>query len=109
MQVDLTHIPAGIYAFVSVLFTSPIITSVVMYFLNRRKTDAEIDGIIGNSYKELLEAYKEERSILTKEMETLRKQQTVYMENSNEFLKSKRELERKIEELTVQFFAQALS
>lgn len=99
MHIDLSTLPAGVYAFGVVVFTSPLITSVVMYFLNRNKVNAEVEGIIGHNYRELLDAYKEERSLLSKEMENLRTQQTVYMENSNEVLRTNRQLQVEVKSL----------
>lgn len=99
MQLNLQDVPNGFWALVSLLMGSPIITSVVLFFLNKKKTNAETENVIGNSYKELLDAYKEERSIISKEMETMRNQQTAYLENSNELLKSNRILTREVNEM----------
>lgn len=99
MQLNLQDVPNGFWALVSLLMGSPIITSVVLFFLNKKKTNAETENVIGNSYKELLDAYKEERSIISKEMETMRNQQTAYLENSNELLKSNRILSREVNEM----------
>jgi len=99
MQVNLNEVPIGAWSLMGMLLASPVITSITMFFLNKKKTQAEVDNIIGKSYYDLLQAYKEERELMAGEMETFRKQQTTYMENANELIKSNRMLREDIGKL----------
>lgn len=86
----LKEIPSGIY-----VMTAAIVT----FFLYRNKNKAEIDNIIGKSYYDLLNAYKDDREMMSKEMETLRVQQIRYMENSTELIRQNSVLGKEIKQL----------
>lgn len=99
MDYSLADIPPGLWTGVAILCSSPLVVAIVLAIINRKKTEAEIGTIIGAAYSELLNAHKEERLLMVGEMSAMRNQQTVYMENVNELLKSNRLLSVEIEKL----------
>lgn len=86
----ISSIPSGIYV---------ILAAIVTFLLYRSKNKAEVDNIIGKSYYDLLNAYKDDREMMSKEMETLRVQQIKYMENSTELIKQNSVLGKEIKQL----------
>lgn len=76
------------WGFITVIVSSPIFTSIVLFVINKRKNNAEIEGVISKSYHELLDSYKEERKYITEELTAVREQQQEYLKNCNILLAS---------------------
>lgn len=99
---ELENLPFGFIVFYMVI-GSPVITtissSVIMWFINRKKTNAETENVIAQSYFNLLQSYKEEREFIVGEMNTLRGQQITYVANITELLKANNFMRSEVDKL----------
>ena len=84
---------------ISALLGSPIITTTMLFFFNKKKNVAEVEGIVGKNYHDLLDSYKQERDYIQSELKQFRSQQLEYLKNSNLLLSENQTLRLEMKQI----------
>lgn len=101
MTIDLTQMNPIIIALITILFSSPLIALIANSWIFKKKNNADVDHIIMENMKILVDSYKDnklqdekikdelrkELGIRKAEIKDIRAQQHVYIENSTNALK----------------------
>lgn len=79
-----------------IIFSSSAVGIVVTALLNRRKNKAEIESIVVDTYKDIVNDLRGEISRMKDQIQTLQSKELLYIENSNLLLKDKMELSNRV-------------
>lgn len=90
---------AEVLKIVFILLGSTVLTALINAWFNRKKTNAEIESLVVNNYREIVDDLRQEIVRMKDRISDVEKKERLYIEQSNLLIKDKQELSIRILQL----------